>query len=75
MAISVSLHWLTVTALAVSLRFLHLTPAQSWVIVVMIFVVFSFFAWLRYRTGRWRVIQVVDRAPAALADEKTSGGF
>jgi hypothetical protein len=33
---------------------------MGWSIVVGIFVVFSTFAWLRYRTGHWRNIRVVE---------------
>ncbi|MEI8344800.1 MAG: MATE family efflux transporter [Candidatus Omnitrophota bacterium] len=73
MAISVSLHWLTVTVLFISLRMLKLTPQQSWAAVVSIFVICSFFAWLRYRTGKWRAIRVIDQGPPVLADEIPQG--
>ncbi len=73
MAISVGLHWLTVTALFISMRLLKLTPAQSWAVVVTTFVFCSFFGWLRYRMGKWRTIKVVDHGPPVLADEIPQG--
>ncbi|MBF0386396.1 MAG: MATE family efflux transporter [Candidatus Omnitrophica bacterium] len=60
MAISVSLHWIMVGILFVLLRVMGVSPLVGWSAVVFLFFVFSFIAFFRYHSGKWRKIKVVD---------------
>jgi MATE family multidrug resistance protein len=62
MRISVALHWLMVLVLYVILRVLHLSPEAGWASIVVIFMVFSGVVYLRYHSGAWRKIRVVEHA-------------
>ena len=69
MGISVSLHWLTVLVLLVVFRVFHLSPQTAWAFMVGIFFLFSVPVYLRYQSGKWRTMKVVDEtSPAILAD-------
>ncbi len=71
MGMSVALHWLTVIALVIALRILGLSPQTGWVLVAVIFLLFSFLIYLRYHTGKWRTLRVVEREPVPVL----TGGF
>jgi MATE family multidrug resistance protein len=62
MIISVGLHWALVAAVVVMLRLLHLPVVHAWVALCLLVLVFSALFYLRYRSGKWRNIQVV-RSP------------
>jgi MATE family multidrug resistance protein len=70
MCISVGLHWFMVSVLAVALFVLGLEPATAWVILCGTFMLFSGAFYLRYRTGTWRNIHVVEETagPVLLTD-------
>jgi MATE family multidrug resistance protein len=63
MCISVFLHWFMVSVLAVMLYGLHLKPGPAWVILCGTFMLFSGAFYLRYRSGKWRSMQVVEETP------------
>ncbi len=59
MALSVSMHWTLVPVLYFMLKLKDFSPEQAWVSVVIIFLIFSSFIYLRYYGGKWRHIKVV----------------
>jgi MATE family multidrug resistance protein len=65
MCISVGLHWLLVPILFVILHVLKRSPETAWVAMVFTFLIFSVLFYLRYRSGKWRTIRVV-QSPAEL---------
>ncbi|MBU2530280.1 MAG: MATE family efflux transporter [Elusimicrobia bacterium] len=62
MALSVAMHWTLVPVLYFMLKLNNCSPEQAWLAVVLIFVIFSFFIYLRYRSGKWRDIKVLQPA-------------
>ncbi|MBF0121801.1 MAG: MATE family efflux transporter [Candidatus Omnitrophica bacterium] len=69
MCISVSLHWLTVIVLLVVFRIFNLSPQAAWAFMVGIFFLFSVPVYLRYRSGKWRAMKVVeDISPTGITD-------
>jgi MATE family multidrug resistance protein len=60
MAISVGIHWVMVVGLFIALRGLKLSAEQGWAFVVAIFLLFSLLVYLRYRSGQWRLIKVIE---------------
>lgn len=67
MCISVTLHWLMVAVLFVMFRVLHTSAELAWVALILWFMLFSFVFYLRYRSGKWRQIQVIQEPSAELA--------
>lgn len=59
MLLSVGLHWILVPVLFLMLRVFNLSIQISWVTLIIIFVIFSFLFYLRYRGGKWRKIRMV----------------
>jgi len=59
MFISVALHWVLVPILFVMLKVLDTGLEAAWQAVVGMFLLFSIFVYLRYRSGRWRTISMV----------------
>ena len=59
MYISVAIHWLLIIVTYVVLKVLHLSAVQSWIAVVFVFTLFSISFYLRYRTGKWKEIEVI----------------
>ncbi len=59
MCISVTLHWLLLPILIVMLHVLDLPPEAAWTALVLTFLCFSYVFYLRYRSGHWRRIRVV----------------
>jgi len=64
MYISVTLHWVMAIVLFILLKGFGVSPVTGWAVVVFLFVVFSFIAFFRYRTEKWKLIKVVDSTPA-----------
>lgn len=60
MCISIVLHWSMVLILAIILYVLHMSTGPTWVILCVVFMMFSGAFYLRYRSGNWRKIRVVD---------------
>lgn len=60
MAYHVSLHWLAAATLYGATRFLGMSALHAWALVIVVFMLFSGFAWLRYRSGKWRSIHVLE---------------
>jgi MATE family multidrug resistance protein len=60
MCISVGTHWTLVVIVVVALRILHFTPQLAWIMLCTILMLFSGILYLRYRSGKWRTIQVVE---------------
>jgi MATE family, multidrug efflux pump len=59
MVISVSLHWSLVPVLLLMLKVFDCSPETAWVVVVLEFMFFSLLFYLRYRSGKWKEIEVV----------------
>ncbi len=59
MCVSVGLHWLLVAILSVLLYGMKLSPETTWFALVLVFLAFSSLFYLRYRSGKWRHIQVI----------------
>ena len=59
MCISVSLHWTLVLGQLILLRIWSLSPRWTWLFLCLTLLVFSGIFYLRYRSGKWRLIQVV----------------
>ena len=67
MFISVALHWVLVPVLFVMLKVLDTGLETAWKVVVGMFLLFSAFVYLRYRSGRWRTISMVKPSGVAPA--------
>jgi MATE family multidrug resistance protein len=60
MCISVGTHWTLVVIVVVALRILDFTPQTAWIMLCTVLMLFSGVLYLRYRTGKWRTIEVVE---------------
>jgi len=69
MGMTVTLHWLTVTAIWFVFHVLRGTPQTAWTTIVVMFVIFSYVVWLRYKNGAWKSLRVVDREPVVLVND------
>jgi MATE family multidrug resistance protein len=67
MCISVSLHWILVPILFIMLHVLQLSPEAAWVALVFTFMLFSCLFYVRYRSGKWREIRVVQTPTELIA--------
>jgi MATE family multidrug resistance protein len=67
MCISVGVHWGIVAILNIMLRVMKLPAKTTWGILVFLFLAFTAVFFLRYRTGKWRTIEVVQPEAAAVA--------
>jgi MATE family multidrug resistance protein len=59
MCISVSMHWLLLPVLYLALKVLQLPPQTAWLALIFLFLAFSFIFYLRYRSGRWKMLRMV----------------
>ena len=66
MCLSVSLHWILVPILYVMLKVNNTAPQQAWLALVTVFAVFSILVYLRYRTGKWRSISIIDQSVSSV---------
>ncbi len=64
MTVSVSIHWMMVTALVIIMKILHLSPEIGWLSMVLLFVVLSLIVFLRYKSGKWKHMRVIEYEPA-----------
>ena len=69
MCISVTFHWVLVAVLFTLLRFFTVSAFAAWFMLCIIFMMFSFVIYLRYRSGKWRSLRIVEpEAEVALPD-------
>jgi len=61
MFISVSLHWLMVVVLYVLFNVMHVSAQAAWVFIIIWVVMLAFAFYLRYRTGSWRNIELIQQ--------------
>lgn len=64
MVISVGLHWMLVVVLAIMLKVFYADVQTAWAVLAFTIILFSGVFYLRYRSGAWRNIQVVQPAVA-----------
>jgi len=57
---SVTFHWTFVPLLAIMFYVLKMSPVAGWLALVILFLVFCFVLFMRYRGGKWRNIRVVE---------------
>lgn len=69
MCISAGLHWMMPAVVFVTLHVLELSPETTWTIMVIAFACLSTLFYLRYRTGKWREIDVIHTPAAMIAME------
>jgi MATE family multidrug resistance protein len=67
MLLSVSGHWVLALAGLLLVRVFHAPPRVTWVVVVVLVMSLGVVLYLRYRTGHWRRIRVVDSSPPSAA--------
>lgn len=60
MTYHVTLHWLWAGTLFGATRYLGMSPVAAWALVIVVFMLFSGLAWMRYRTGKWRLLRVLE---------------
>ncbi len=60
MSYHVSLHWTCVVVLYVSTRYLGASAVQGWAWLIAVFLLLSSLAWLRYRSGKWKNIHILE---------------
>jgi MATE family multidrug resistance protein len=63
MGISVILHWLMVALLAYLFIVCHASVQVGWVAIVLWMIPLISVFYLRYRSGKWRTIKVINQAP------------
>lgn len=60
MGLSVTLHWLLVPVVIVCLKLLSLPPLAAWMTLVGFFLSFCGLFYLRYRSGQWKSLRIVE---------------
>jgi MATE family multidrug resistance protein len=69
MIMSVSMHWFMLLIAVFVLRVMHLPPEIGWAVMVVSFIFFTFLVFLRYKSGRWKSIVVIEpETPVILTD-------
>lgn len=63
MLLSVSGHWVLALAGVMMVRVLHAPPRLTWSVVVALVMGLGLVLYLRYRTGHWRRIRMVEEPP------------
>ncbi len=56
---SVTMHWLFVPILYLTMNVLHLSVILSWLLLVIFFLLFCLVIVFRFRSGRWKKIRVI----------------
>jgi multidrug resistance protein, MATE family len=59
MIASVSLHWLLVPVLFITLNLLNLSVIMGWLFLVILYLLFCLVIIQRFRKGRWKMIKVI----------------
>ncbi len=70
MCVSVGMHWLLVPVLVLLLKVLNLSPLTAWLALILFFLTFSGIFYLRFRSGKWKRLQVVGELKAAAIDSQ-----
>jgi len=65
MCISVSMHWIIVPVLYIMLKVYDTSAEAGWVAFISIFMFFAFVFYLRFKTGKWKSIKVVEHEEEA----------
>jgi MATE family multidrug resistance protein len=60
MCYTVALHWVLVVVLVLMLNVWKFSPGSGWLTIVIIFFLFSWGIFFRYRAGKWKSIEVVE---------------
>lgn len=60
MSISVGLHWLLAGVVYLILAHYRYTTTAAWAAMIVIFMVFAIFPYLRFRQGRWKSLRLVE---------------
>jgi MATE family multidrug resistance protein len=60
MCISVSMHWIIVPVLYIMLKVFDASAEAGWVAFISIFMCCAFVFYLRFKTGKWKTIKVID---------------
>jgi MATE family multidrug resistance protein len=60
MLISVAAHWTFVPVIYLMLHIWQLSPVAAWLGLVIMFLIFCFVLMIRYRSGKWKNIKVVE---------------
>ena len=66
MALSVGLHWTLVPVLYVLMKVFGSSAQTGWMVLIGTFFIFSFFIYLRYKSGHWKTIKMVHAEHEAL---------
>ncbi len=61
MCISVSMHWLLLPVLYLALKVFQLPPQTAWLTIIFLFLTFSVVFYLRYRSGKWKLLRLVEQ--------------
>ena len=61
MIASVILHYIMVAGLYFVMKVLNMGPRVGWVVVVIVFMMFSVVFYFRYRGGKWKKIRLVEK--------------
>ena len=59
MGLSVTLHWLLVPVVIVCLKVFSLPPVTAWIALIGFFLSFCGLFYLRYRSGQWKSLRIV----------------
>jgi MATE family multidrug resistance protein len=60
MIASVTFHWTFIPLLWVMFHLFNATAVMGWLALVILFLVFCFALYLRYRTGKWKKMRVIE---------------
>lgn len=60
MCLSVSMHWILLLGQILLLQMAQLSPRWTWGFLCLTLLIFSGLFYLRYRTGKWQAIRVID---------------
>lgn len=61
MVASVLAHWSFVPLLWVSFNVFHVSVVTAWFLLVIFFLLFSLIFYLRFKSGKWKTIKVIDK--------------
>ena len=60
MWVSMSIHWMFVPALYLSLFVFKIGPIAAWAILVVLFLLFCVVFYFRFKTGKWKNIKIIE---------------
>lgn len=65
MRVSVIMHYLMAGGIFLILKVIRLSPETAWMVVVLIFMSLSVVFYLRFRSGKWQTIRIVEKNAGA----------